>query len=307
MNTNEIEQYINHLRVGNASPHTVEAYRRDLAAVFTALDILCPGIVLRAVTPTLLDEALQHDIVLVAKDGTPRSPSSIQRIKASTRSFFAWAEQVGLIDSHPARYLQCPKLAQRPPNHMTARETKTFLRVLRDANNVEARRDRAIFEVFLGTGIRLAELVALNLDNIDLESKHMRIVGKGGVPQVKFLKESVRIALRGYLAVRNRTISKLEDRKKIKPADYEALFLSNQGTRITPRQIHRRLAYWLRRAGIAKTLSPHSLRHTFATRLYEKSGDLLVVQRALGHKHLATTTIYTHLRDEQLQNAIEDL
>ena len=149
----------------------------------------------------------------------------------------------------------------------------------------------------IGTGIRLGELVSLDLDDIDLDAKHLRVCAKGNICQVKFLKTDLRALLRAWL----------NERRRMAPDAERALFLSNRGTRITPRQVARRFEVWLARAGIGKQLSPHSLRHSFATHLYEVTADLLVVQRALGHRDIATTEIYTHLVDGRLEEALERL
>ena len=161
-----------------------------------------------------------------------------------------------------------------------------------------ATRDRLIIELFLGTGIRLQELVDLDLDDVDLDAKHLRVRhAKGNVPQLKFLKTDLRSLLRSYLA----------ERRRQGTGECSALFLSNRETRLSPRQVARRLEHWLEAAGIGKHIGPHALRHTFATHLYSKTGDILVVQRALGHRDLSTTQVYTHLVDGVLEEAIERL
>jgi integrase/recombinase XerC len=141
-------------------------------------------------------------------------------------------------------------------------------------------------------------LVDLDLEDVDLDAKHLRVRhAKGNVPQLKFLKTDLRSLLRSYLA----------ERRRVGNGECSALFLSNRETRLSPRQVARRLEHWLEAAGIAKHIGPHALRHTFATHLYSKTGDILVVQRALGHRDLSTTQVYTHLVDGVLEEAIERL
>ena len=136
------------------------------------------------------------------------------------------------------------------------------------------------------------------MGDVALDAKHLHIrQAKGGAPQVKFLKTGLRTLLRGYLT----------ERKKRGSGDCQALFLSARETRLSQRQIANRLAHWLGKAGIDKQLSPHALRHTFATHLYAKTGDLLLVQRALGHRDIVTTQVYTHLVDGALEEALESL
>jgi len=188
-------------------------------------------------------------------------------------------------------------LPRKPPSFLTQAEKRKLLKELRGHNAPADRRDRVIFEVLLGTGIRLGELVGLDLDDVDLDAKHLRVRAKGNICQVKFLKTDLRSLLRAWL----------NERRRLTSAEERGLFLSNRGTRITPRQVARRLDDWLVRAGIGKRLSPHGLRHTFATHLYDATSDLLVVQRALGHRDIATTEIYTHLVDGRLEEALERL
>lgn len=222
----------------------------------------------------------------------------MHRLKAAVRSFFAWADETGLVDANPARFIKLHKLAPKLPAFLTESEKRRLLKSLRETNSSESKRDRVIFEVFLGTGIRLQELINLDMDDVDLDAKHIRIVGKGNLPSIKFLKTDLRVLLRGYLVERRRQGN----------GETAALFLSNRDSRLCARQVARRLDYWLKKASIIpKTLGPHALRHTFATHLYARTGDLLVVQRALGHANLSTTQIYTHLVDGQLEDAIERL
>lgn len=189
------------------------------------------------------------------------------------------------------------RLAQKPPVFLTASEKKALLKEVKGRTGFAGMRDRVMIEVLLGTGIRIGELEALDTDDIDLDAKHLRVRAKGNVVQVKFIKTDLRILLKRYLKERSR--------QSIAPCS--ALFLSNRGTRLCQRQIANRIALWLKKAGIEKNLTPHGLRHTFATHLYGATSDLLVVQRALGHRDISTTQIYTHLVDGQLEDALERL
>ncbi len=285
------------LRAQGRSEHTVSSYLRDLRLFTQVLSDEHPNISLPDTTPAMIDVVLTDPSVTQSADGSQRSPATMHRFKASVRSFFAWALESGLVESNPAKAVVTKRLARRPPEFLTEAEKRRLLRELRDRTCPLARRDRAIFELFLGTGIRLSELVSLDVDDVDLDGKHIRVVGKGSVPQVKFIKSSLRTLLRGYLA----------DRRRTADGGCPALFLSSRGTRLCARQIALRLTHWLDRAGIAKKITPHGLRHTFATHLYAKTSDLLLVKRALGHRDISTTEIYTHLADEALEEAIERL
>jgi integrase/recombinase XerC len=294
--TGATEAFCARLSAEGRSPATIAAYRRDLALVARVAGELAPGIVCREVTVGLLDEVFSAGAVTESERG-PRSAASLHRMKAAVRAFFAWAAETGVVGDNPARSIRMHRLPRKLPVFLTTAEKKRLLKELKGRTDFSALRDRAMIEVLLGTGIRLGELTALDMDDIDLDAKHLRVRAKGNVPQVKFIKTDLRTLLRRYLA---------ERRRHGRP-EMEALFLSNRDGRLCQRQIANRLAHWLRKAGIEKELTPHGLRHTFATHLYGATNDLLVVQRALGHRDVSTTQIYTHLVDGQLEEALERL
>ena len=291
-----VQAFGRRLEAKGRSPNTVSAYLRDLRMLAGLLTSRRPGLTLDRVTPAMLDEVLTDSDVTGTPDGTPRSAASMHRFKAAVRSFFAWAEETGLVPENPARSVTLHRLPRTPPVFLTEAEKRRLLKELRDRSSAVSRRDRVIVEVFLGTGIRLQELVTLDIDDVDLDAKHLRIRAKGNVPQVKFLKSNLRSLLRRYLAERRR-----------QGTASAALFLSNRGTRISTRQVANRIKLWLAKAGIDKDIGPHGLRHTFATHLYAATSALLVVKRALGHRDISTTEIYTHLVDGVLEEALERL
>jgi len=290
-----IQSFGRRLEAEGRSPKTVSAYLRDLTRMADALMMRHPGIGLNGVTSAMIDTALTSPEVTESANGGTRARASMHRFRAAIRSVFAWAEQNGRVRKNPAASLALHRLPRNPPRFLTEAEKRRLLRVLQDRSSAVATRDRIIIELFLGTGIRLQELVDLDIKDVELDAKHLRVCTKGGVHQVKFLKSNLRSLLRSYLAKRRR----LDD------CECPALFLSNRGQRLCERQVARRLQYWLNAAGIHRKLSPHTLRHTFATHLYSRTGNILVVQRALGHRDLSTTLVYTHLVDGELENALE--
>ena len=290
-----IDGFAIRLRAQGRSEQTVSAYLRDLTLFASALERLHPGVDMEDVTPAMIDAVLTDPTVAFSPEGPPKADATIHRMKAALRSFFAWAHETGLILENSARSVATKRLSRKPPEFLSESEKHKFLKELHDRSNPLARRDRVIFELFLGTGIRLSELVSLDIDDVDLDGKHIRIIGKGGVPQIKFLKTSLRTLLREYLKERKRNTS----------GDCRALFASSRGTRLCARQVGQRLRYWLGKAGISKHISPHGMRHTFATHLYASTSDLLLVKRALGHRNISTTEIYTHLVDQTLEDALE--
>lgn len=302
-----IETFCRSLLAGGRSRHTIRAYHRDLLRVSRTLESLHPGLALADVTPGLLDAALAEPAMLLVRpkpngeggctQNGQRSPASLHRLKAAVKAFFAWAARTGHVAENPALGIRMKRLPRKPPVFLTQAEKRALLKELKGRSCVRDRRDRVMIEVLLGTGIRLGELVGLDLQDVDLDAKHLRIRAKGGSVQVRFIKSDLRSLLRCYLT----------ERRRHAPLHGTALFLSNRGSRISDRQVAHRLRHWLRKAGIEKSLSPHGLRHTFATHLYEATSDLLVVQRALGHRDIATTEIYTHLVDGRLEEALEQL
>ena len=265
-----VEAFARRLAAEGRSPNTTSAYLRDLRQLAEVLLERHPGLTLGRVTSALLDEALTSPAVVNSAAGTPRCP---------------------------ARSVALRRLPRTTPTFLTEAEKRRLSKELRGRSSKIARRDRLIIELFLGTGIRLQELVDLDVDDVDLDAKHLRVRAKGGIPQVKFLKSTLRSLLRAYL----------NERRPQGNGECSALFLSNRGSRLSAGQVANRVKYWLRRARIDKRISPHGLRHTFATHLYSRTGDILVVKRALGHRDLSTTEIYTHLVDDALEEAIERL
>lgn len=285
-------------RAQGRSEKTRVAYGRELQLLIRVLQQRTPELQPADVLTNHLLTALADEAILTTRRGTPRSPAALHRLKAATQQFFTWACHTGQLAENPARLLPSQRLHRKPPAFLNDSEITRLRKVLQGRTGDVVQRDRLMVEVFLGTGIRLQELIDLNIEDVDLESKHLHIrSAKGGVPQVKFLHTRLRGLLRAYLKWQMRQGTE----------QCQALFISQRDTRISPRQVAYRLAYWLREADIDKPLTPHSLRHTFATRLYARTNDLLVVQRALGHRQIATTEIYTHLVDGALEEALERL
>ena len=290
-----IEQFCVRLAADNRAAGTISAYRRDLLLVARVFSELAPEMGCHEITPVMLDSVFSSQAITVTSRG-PRSVASLHRMKGAVRSFFNWSFEAGITKNNPARMLRMQRLPRKPPSFLTPAEKKKILTEIKGRSRFMDLRDRVMIELLLGTGIRLAELTGLNIDDIDLATKHLRVIAKGNIEQVKFLMTDLRSLLHRYLLIRKR-----------QPTKSEALFLSNRASRLCQRQIANRIDHWLTKAGIEKHLTPHSMRHTFATHLYSATNDLLVVQRALGHRDISTTQIYTHLVDDQLEEALERL
>lgn len=288
-----LDAFCTHQRAQGRSEKTVTIYAHDLRQVFTRLDV---GYV-ADITTTHLTPIMSDPIIITSPAGTPKAPATLNRGRAAVRAFFAWAVDAGYLTDNPALGIHLQRAPRTPPAFLTDQEVRRLLKSLIGHTGTIAKRDRVLIETFLATGIRLQELVSLDIGDVDLDAKHLHIRrAKGGQPQVKFLNTRLRGLLRSYLPWR-----------KKQGESCPALFLSQRGTRLSPRQVGYRFEHWLQEAGIEKAITPHGLRHTFATRLYSRTGDLLVVQRALGHRNIATTEIYTHLVDGELEDALERL
>jgi integrase/recombinase XerC len=288
-----LDAFCTHQRAQGRSEKTIDIYAHDLRQVFTRLDDM--GVA--NITTPQITAVMSDPTLITSPSGTPKAPATLNRGRAAVRAFFAWALDTGHITENPALGIHLLRAPRTPPAFLTDTEVRRLLKALTGRHSEIAKRDRALIETFLATGIRLQELVALDIDDIDLDAKHLHVRrAKGGQPQIKFMNTHLRGLLRTYLQWRRK-----------QGEQCSALFISQRGTRLSPRQVGYRFAHWLQEAGIEKAISPHGLRHTFATRLYSRTGDLLVVQRALGHRNIATTEIYTHLVDGALEEALERL
>ena len=177
-----VEAFGRRLAAEGCSPSTISAYLRDLRRLSAVLSEHHPGLAPGHVTSALLDEALTSPAVVISATGTARAPASLHRFKAAVRSFFAWAEETGQVTENPARLVTLRRLPPTTPSFLTEAEKRRLLKELRGRSSKLARRDRLIIELFLGTGIRLRELVNLDVDDVDLDAKHLRVRAKGGVP-----------------------------------------------------------------------------------------------------------------------------
>ena len=291
--TQAIEQFTTYLRANHRSPLTIDCYRRDLMGLGRFADD--PAVL--DITPDLVHRFVVSDAVQLKLDGQPRSELGVNRLKAALRAFGAWLADAGLADRNPAAGLSIRRTTRQSPSILSDPERKRMLREVGAHKGEAAARDRVMLELLLGTGIRLAELVGLDLGDVDLDNKRIAIHAKGGHDETRFLSADLRRLLRRYLRHRNQVLT-----------DSPALFLSNRGTRISRRQVQARFWLWLQWAGVARPgLSPHSLRHTFASMLYSRTRDLLLVGRALGHRTVEASAIYVHQADDELEEALESL
>ncbi len=267
------------------SPYTQSSYRGDLLQFYSFFREKSPsGKDLIGTADRLL---LRHFLGELKARGY--SNGSISRKLSAIRSFYKFLCREGITDSNPAAYISSPKKKKRLPSFLS-QEQATSLMDSPQRPDVLGLRDRAILETFYGSGIRLRELAGLSLSHLDLANNLIKVRGKGGKERIVPLGRSAALAIRRYL----------EKRESLKPKG-EALFLNYQGYRLSPRGIEILVKGYLRKVSEDSSLSPHSLRHSFATHLLDRGADLRAVKELLGHSSLSTTQIYTHITAERIK------
>jgi integrase/recombinase XerC len=224
------------------------------------------------------------------------SRASIARKLATLRTFFRFLLREGAIDKNPARLVSTPRLDRKLPARIEEGEVEKLLQAP-DATTPLGRRDRAILELLYGAGLRVGELVTLDLSTCDLASRLLRVLGKGGRERIVPFGEPAEEALRSYLRDRRALVAMGEGT--------DALFLNHRGGRLTARSVRRLMDRYLGLVALRSGFSPHSLRHAFATHLLERGCDLRAIQELLGHQSLSTTQKYTQLSTRKLLEVYE--
>lgn len=223
--------------------------------------------------------------------------TSVARKLASLRTFFQFLIREGKLESNPAKLVATPKIERKLPTHLTVEDAVRFIETP-DLNDDLGRRDRAILEFLYATGMRVGELVNLNLKDIDFREKIVRVTGKRKKQRTLFFGDPALQSLMYYL---NETRPVFLNNCPPSERDEQAVFLNYQGTRITTRSVGRMVDKYIKRcAEINRDISPHSLRHSFATHLLDSGADLRDIQELLGHARLSTTQIYTQVSMEKL-------
>ena len=285
---NIVKQYVRYLKLErNYSPNTLEAYRHDLLHLQNYC--LTEG---KALLDITLDD-LQHFAATLHEVGI--GPSSQARILSGIRSFYRFLLLDGFVENDPTELLESPHLGEHLPEVLSTAEIDQIEASI-DLSKWEGHRNRAIIEVLFSCGLRVSELVTLKLSDLFLDEGYVRIFGKGS-------KERL-------VPISNRAIHELnlwfDDRNhmKIKPGEEDYVFLNRRGAHLTRVMIFIMLRQQAEIAGIKKVISPHTLRHSFATALLEGGADLRVIQALLGHESIGTTEIYTHIDTTALREAI---
>lgn len=281
----------------NVSPHTLRAYETDLRQLVAHL-AQREGCRPSQVVVSHLDvDGLRGFFANLHEQG--RSRASTARHRASLRTFAKYLVREGLLDDDPTEFIGTPRQEQTLPAHLPADDMSRLLGAP-DPATVAGRRDRAILELFYASGLRLSELVDIDLEDINLTGRIVRVRRKGNKEQLLPFNHAAAQAVRAMMADHAALISTDSSRvrrgrtsRHVRPR--HALFLNLRGTRLTTRSVDRIVRRYVREAAIAQGISPHALRHTFATHLLQAGADLRAIQELLGHARLSTTQRYTHL------------
>lgn len=283
-----VDEFLAHLRdVRGASPHTLRAYASDLRAFAAWL-------------PCGTTEPGRSDLRrwLVELGEQELQPATVQRKLAAVRALFRFLRERHGLRSDPAKLMRGPRLPPRVPHALTTTEVDLLLG-LEFAADFYGLRDRALLEVLYSTGCRVAEAAALRLRELDLHDGIVRLRGKGRRERIGMLGRPAREALGGYLEVRSRHLARLQR------SEHGVLFVNRLGAPLSSRWMFETVVRHALRAGLPRRLTPHGLRHSFATHLLERGADLRAVQELLGHKRLVTTEVYTQVTISHLREAYE--
>lgn len=283
-----IKLYVRYLRLErNLSPNTIEAYRNDLAhleAFMMRNDLKLENVTLEQLH-TFAASLHEYGI-------TPRSQA---RVLSGVRSFFRFLMLDGVVESDPTELLEWPSLPEHLPVVLTLEEIDRIEDSI-DLSKAEGARNRAIIEVLFSCGLRVSELVNMKLSDLYLEDRVLLVRGKGNKERLVPVSNKAIADLKRWFFDRNLM--------KIKPGEDDYVFLNRRGAHLTRTMILIMVKRQAEEAGIKKTISPHTFRHSFATALLQGGADLRSIQAMLGHEKIDTTLVYTHISNEQLRKAI---
>ena len=298
-----LKRFLQFLRLNrNASPHTVRAYESDLSQ-FIAHAAAGAGIKRSELAPAQLNRAaIRRFLGELHALGQTRASSA--RKLAAVRTFLRYLRREGIIEDDPGALVATPKRDIRMPAHLSEQEIVALIAAAPDTTPL-GRRDRAILELFYASGLRLSELVGLDLDDVNLSGRMSRVLGKGGKERLVPFNTSAAKAIRAYLNDREALVRAGQDGRpsslsRLARRQRHALFVNYRGGRLTVRSVDRLVRRYVAATSARMGISPHALRHSFATHLLQRGADLRAIQELLGHAQLSTTQRYTHVNAAQL-------
>ncbi|MCI5149538.1 MAG: tyrosine recombinase XerC [Candidatus Electrothrix sp. MAN1_4] len=294
MNTSYLPAFADWLKIERGySPHTVACYSRDVSEFFQRID--------KKIKLEEIDR--EHIGQYISSLYLINTGSSVARKMSALRTFFRYCLRQGHISIDPLAGIAGPKRSRHIPTYLTVDEVFSLLEEPKKKDRFFLR-DRAIMELIYSTGMRVSEAVATDLADADLVAELVKIKGKGQKERLVPFGSTAGKALQRWFPARNQLIADRITRGD--EPERDALFLNNRGTRLTVRSVERMVANYGLRAGVAVRVTPHALRHSFATHLLEMGMDLRMVQELLGHASLSTTQQYTHLNLEHLTKVYDD-
>lgn len=292
----QLTQFLDHLRYErNVSAHTLRNYGSDVEQFFDYLSPADPKSGKRN-EPNLkqIDHITIREWLATLHSGHKKK-ASIARKLAALRTFFQFLVREALLEQNPAKLVATPRKEKKLPVHLSVEDAIRFIETP-DIETELGKRDRAILELLYATGVRVSELVQLNLRDIDFKNKLLRVMGKRRKERIVPFGDPALKAVKEYLDVRDGFLANAPASKR----DSQAVILNYQGTRMTTRSVGRLIEKYIRQCAGIHDISPHALRHSFATHLLDSGADLRDIQELLGHARLSTTQVYTHVSMEKL-------
>ena len=295
----QLQPFLDYLRLNrNLSRHTVRAYESDLSQFFE----FAAALLGREPRVEDFDHRLVRDYLAETYERRQASSSSARKL-AAVRTFARYLRREGLLEHDPGTLVSAPKVERRMPPHMAVDEMGALL-AAPDAATPLGLRDRAILELFYASGLRLSELVGLDLEDVNLPGRMVRVLGKGGKERIVPFNPPAAAAIREYLPARRGLV--LRAPRDAASARGRArrmgdpLFVNYRGGRLSSRSVARMVRRCVTQVGAQRSISPHALRHSFATHLLERGADLRAIQELLGHARITTTQRYTHVSAAQI-------
>jgi integrase/recombinase XerD len=292
----DVKSFINYLTVEKGfSGNTVEAYGNDLNQL---IEFAGEEAARRGVMPSWESFSRQEMLryMLNLKERNYATTTQVRKI-AAAKSFFAFMRAEGRLKQNPTENIESPRIGKPLPDAISITQVRSLLEQPAKQKSPEAKRDRAMLELLYASGMRVSELVSLNLGDVNVSEENVRAFGKGRKERIVPIYHQAALTVAEYVdEVRPNLLRDNEER---------ALFLNRRGQRLTRQGLWQILKEYAGKAGLAKTVTPHTLRHSFATHMLSGGADLRAVQEMLGHANISTTQVYTHLTSEHVRRSYE--
>lgn len=284
-----LDRFLLQLAADGRSEHTIAQYRRHVRLLGRWLSDQKEGGDLGALAPEVVARFMISKDARNRPDGEPKKPTAVNALRTSVRCFCAYLRDAGLVESNPAMLLRRAICSSRRSRALDETEVERLVAVLQEGQDEPAVRDRVLFTLMLATGIRIGSALGLDVEDVDLERSELLLRrAKGSRVDRVFMPQEIMPGLAALVAQRGTG----------------PVFKNAGGLRVTARHANRRLAQLFDRAGIRRVHGTHCLRHTFGTRLYGRTGDVLLVKEALCHRSVASTTTYAAVAESRLRQAI---